>query len=351
MRVKGDTHQNEPHLKRFQHNGMFLLILVISCSTLFHVKTSFFACDTISGATTIVNEKAAGPYDVWEDDIMSNEEKEERQWPLSRDTTSRQSHVVNYKLESSKFIQIMSDCITDEYCHIHYLHTTKTGGTTVESHFSNLFGLNIISCCGEYITRGFQIHRRKMKCSKEIIAVQFNASDFMNIPIKTCLDVYANQSASSNATRKHHIVALATFREPIAKTLSQIHQKCNKNLIIRTEDHKAMCERCDYDQDQSEWNRLYVDETNSEYTSIYNDLILGTAGLAIPVLTIDSLDISSFFQWLKTSLPSEYASKLEDSAKIKNGEISGRCNFGFRSAMMKNLQPSLEVYRNLTSGW
>ena len=264
--------------------------------------------------------------------------------------TRRQRHVVNYLLESERFIEIISDCITDKFCHIHYLHTQKTGGTTIENNFRTILHLKekSKSCCWEKTIQRFA-GDRKERCMRPFNSYQVYASDFYKIMLKGCKKVLKKEMKKSHESRR--IVALASFREPYEKTLSQIHQYCNKNPKRRTKEFLAMCKRCDYNEDQAEWDREIVDVTNHEYISLHNDLILGTASIDIPVLTIDTLDISSFFDDLKENLPTKYASRLRDDDSFHNQERLKVCDFGFRSAMMRNLHPSLEAYRDLTLGW
>ena len=262
----------------------------------------------------------------------------------------RQRHVVNYLLEGEKFIDIITNCIIDRFCHIHYLHTQKTGGTTIENKFKKILNMKekLKSCCWEKTIKRYAEDRTE-RCMRPFNSYQVYASDFYKIMLKGCRKVYQKEMKKGNESRR--IVALASFREPYEKTLSQIHQYCNKNSKRRTKEFLAMCKRCDYNEDQAEWDREIVDVTNHEYLSLHDDLILGTAGIDIPVLTIDTLDISSFFDDLKENLPTKYASRLRDEDSFYNQERLKVCDFGFRSAMMKNLHPSLEAYRDLTLGW
>jgi hypothetical protein len=264
-------------------------------------------------------------------------------------------NVVNYMHHADTFVDVIFDCIMDENCHVQMIHTKKTGGNTIEDRIFEFFPdteYNTGTCCNE---NGLTPHFKEeitTDCNRPFSSYQLFGDLFANEVIPTCLKEYEKKNTDSAAagtttttSSPHRMVVLASFREPIFQSLSWIHQKCNKRFNARSKELQGMCQRCNFDEDQIQWE-TFVDGTNRLYDRLYQHVILGTAHLNFPVLIIDTVDITAFFNKLKTKLPDSVSSKLKEDT-VKNAEKLGLCDFGFHSRLMKRLYPSMEVYRQL----
>jgi hypothetical protein len=309
------------------------------------------------------------------------------------------NHGINYLLETDTFLATLSSCIQDDKCHIQYLHTEKTGGTTIEkSIFRSIFPNNKIhGCCGEKNMKQFR-NNSYDACMKPFNSHQVMGKDFQEI-VQTCLQIYHQHNHTKNDNYKvkdhgnddrgihkknstnttsgwvedntlHRMVILATFRDPIQRTLSAIHQICNKVFDKRSPRTQQACSQCSYEKDTEFWDN-HTTHTNQLYDSLYKDVILwqeeknkhvnptdngagvGVGIVDLKLLTLDNVDITPCFTKLVDWLSPPYSIRLreiQDKHQVKNPELLQRCDFGFHSVMMKHLAPSIAIYRNLTLG-
>ena len=155
-------------------------------------------------------------------------------------------------------------------------------------------------------------------------------------------------------------VILTSFREPIAKVMSGIHQICNKNIKNRGEKAQTACTTCDYGKHTSFWN-TFITRTVTAYEGISDVLQLSNTMENVQVLSIDTKDITVFFQQLSQQMmekkSSSSASSNDDDDRItddkepitiKNQEQKWNCNFRMPSEMIKSLDYAELIYRNLT---
>jgi len=240
-------------------------------------------------------------------------------------------------------VDTLSDCITDDRCHVHFLHIPKTGGRSVEGKFQLLHPSNAIdTCCGERVTRRFEANVAA-ECEKPFNSYEIDSDYFRDSLVPRCAKHY---SATGD-----RLVVMTAYRLPVQRAISSIHQLCNKASSTRTPEMQAQCDRCDYEADKKEWIK-FTRHTNTRYEYLYRDLIIGMADMDVPVLTVDTEDISPSFAKLANILPTKYAKRLTEGKKAPhNPEKTELCNIGVHSDFMRALAPANAVYRNLTRGW
>jgi len=297
-------------------------------------------------------------------------------------------HGINYLLETDTFLATLSNCIQDDKCHIQYLHTWKTGGTTIEkSLFASIFPNNEVhSCCREKTLKQFR-NDSHYACMKPFNSYQVMGKDFREI-VQTCLQIYhennhhtkndnykdkdhgnddhgiIHKKNSTNTTNGwmedntvHRMVILATFRDPIQQSLSAIHQMCNKFFHRRSPMAQQACRQCSYEKDTEFWENNTIG-FNEVYDSLYKDVILwqvennvhvnandngvGVGIVDLKLLTLGNVDITPCFTKLVDWLSPPYSTRLRENLQdnenqVKNPELLQMCDFGFHSAMMKHL--------------
>jgi hypothetical protein len=64
-------------------------------------------------------------------------------------------------------------------------------------------------------------------CSAKFTSYEIDAEIFLETVVPTCMKINTNRTSKSRG------VILSTFREPIQRTLSHIHQICNNKLDQR----------------------------------------------------------------------------------------------------------------------
>jgi hypothetical protein len=238
---------------------------------------------------------------------------------------------INFHLYPNKFVKELTDCFNDADCRIYYYHFEKSGGTDVENRMALIFPPRLQSCCGETQMQRFRDAPNEF-CKAKFSSYQVGSSDFLDEIVPTCI-------AKTGA----RAVVLVSFREPIQRTLSYIHQKCNKHFRVRSDSMKMACRRCSYEQDKVFWDDL-VQHANSQYLEL---LDVASAQISnTTVLSVDSMDLSALYRDLFAA--SGHATF--NMSVRSNPEKTTRCNFGFKSEMFRGLRLSAEVYRNM-SGW
>ena len=63
-------------------------------------------------------------------------------------------------------------------------------------------------------------------------ALKVKTAAFRDVILKECQKVFARTAQSSGARQR--MVVLVSYREPVAKTISYVHQVCNKNFRGRS---------------------------------------------------------------------------------------------------------------------
>lgn len=244
---------------------------------------------------------------------------------------------VFYHLQRQSFVRAFGDCLTDTECTIQYLHMFKTGGTFLETTMASMTRdwRATKSCCGNEVIEKF-LESPQPYCDASFASYQVAPNDFRDIVLKTC------QQTSSKKN-----VVLVTYREPVAWTVSFIHQLCNKNWHRRSERIRAMCKRCNYYDDPVAYDHLIGGRFLQVVKEILSDK--NFKGPPPDRLALDNADLSSFLMELQNYLPPEYTRRLSGAVK-NNVETTQLCDFKVPSKLIRALKPSLLLYRNLTLG-
>jgi hypothetical protein len=207
-------------------------------------------------------------------------------------------------------------------------------------------------CCDDKLMGNFLSSPDKF-CLASFQSYQVLPSKFPTI-LETCQRVYEKQNVTN-----HRMQLLVSIREPISRTLSFIHQQCNRNGRRRPKELLQACNRCNFDQDKDVWLG-FADRTNKEYEDIHSLMasrVIMDAdekeplkiNRSIPVLALDLDDLSPFFQELKGILPDTHNNRFHRKSTFNKEELD-RCNFHMSSEMIKALSKSTRSYRNLTLG-
>jgi predicted nucleic acid-binding Zn-ribbon protein len=277
---------------------------------------------------------------------------------------------VHYHWHPQQFTNIVKDCIFDDDCGILYHHVFKTGGTTMEKIFfkmlppsirdANFTAYELMRTDPKRIPQ-FSKHPRAYCVQAKFTSYQSSGEKFKEI-VKTCLDI--------SKTKRY--VTLSTYREPISRTISFIHQHCNKIFDKRSEKLQNACLRCRYNDknvtedesrdDKEVWDG-YTNQTNNAYDELLHfnkhlkeELIGNKKSRSVDVLMMDMEDLDKFFRGLDEVLVSSQPKLSKNKLRVpfkKEGEHSNKeklevCSFGMKSQMIKSLKPSLEAYRKLT---
>ncbi|OEU23471.1 hypothetical protein FRACYDRAFT_233641 [Fragilariopsis cylindrus CCMP1102] len=206
--------------------------------------------------------------------------------------TNNQDNQNTQNNQNELFINTFADCVLDPNCHLLYHHVGKTGGTTIEKIFYQLFPKIIKhSGSGGGGIRGKQFETIVLQCLDLISNVNNNnvntiADDDNNSSSSSNINLNLNNTDDNISTKntkhknksssvlvptkkqrqrqrqhQHRFLTFSTYREPIARTISDIHQLCNKNLNRRTKQLQEVCQRCTYDSSSA------VANANSTATS------------------------------------------------------------------------------------
>jgi hypothetical protein len=251
-----------------------------------------------------------------------------------------QQRLFNFRNDPYHFSEQIISCFRDNDCRIYYLHCGKTGGQDVEGRMFSLFPPRLQSFFfrdGKNL-KSFFLSKVRKYCAAKFTSYEMDANTFLETVVPTCMEINTKRTSKSRG------VILSTYREPIQRTLSYIHQVCNKNFDRRNKETRAVCKRCSYDLDSDYWDG-YAKATNEDYKG------LGSVGLSrisnTTVLTIDTNDLKLFYDMTNLVGNHTFFNGLSEHT---NQEKVGRCNFGMKSEMIRALRFSSEVYRNLTMG-
>ena len=263
---------------------------------------------------------------------------------------------INFYRDPDAFVSAFASCASNQGCRIYYHHVGKTGGTTVETRMFDLFPPGFkhgtSSCCGDKAMDRFR-ERTDDYCDAKFTSYQVEGGHFRDIVSECMSDRSEGEDSGAGGGRidgrppeRRSAIALTSFREPIQRTLSSIHQTCNKNKSRRREETRAACERCSYDieEDRAVWDGL-IKRTNLLYEGIalVSRMVIG----GVQVLTIDTVDVDNFFTRLRSALSPRWE---VSTSGVRNTESLSLCNFGMTSDIFRALTPSETIYRNLTLG-
>lgn len=145
---------------------------------------------------------------------------------------------------------------------------------------------------------------------------------------------------------------LISIREPVATTLSFIHQRCNKNWERRNAFIQEACMVCQYEEHRKVWDR-FADlitghmEGAWKVLRVLQDDARHAAGnvSALPVdrLQVAVMEPNDIDLFLNTWHPEMNFSKA-------NAEILNRCYFRMTKEYIDKLGPAAEWYRRFVSG-
>lgn len=253
---------------------------------------------------------------------------------------------LGFQLNPNRYVNSFYDCALDKKCKIFYHHVAKTGGTHIEQKFQDLFKSPKL-CSGCYATIMDRFRKRtELYCKLPFSSYQVNVTQFEQI-VQTCLTYDFVERA----------LLLTSYREPLTKTVSKIHQICNKNLDRRDNYTRYMCTtQCDkYDANRGFWDKFVNVTTRDLRESQYvtqnmvhhlNDNIIRNSKekkKSVEAFAIDTIDIDTFFAKL--------LDEEDDEVEIHyNTEKKSRCDFRVSSSMMKLHTEATLIYRNLTIG-
>jgi len=238
---------------------------------------------------------------------------------------------VNWIDRPDDFLAMFVSCIRDKHCHFYYWHLTKTGGTTITYNFKRVFPkiFKRNSCCGDIAVRNFK-KNVEAYCHSKFSSFEVPGED-MRMIVETCMKI--NPRSSS--------IFMFTFREPISRFISWINELCNKKKK-RSVEWQRVCERCTYAPDTKTTLQLKIEQANKQYlsASYFTEMNLKN----VQVLTLDTKDLSGFLE--TPSLQSDF----NVTSMLQNPEKKTKCDFGITSSIIRELAPSIGVYRNLTRG-
>jgi hypothetical protein len=191
-------------------------------------------------------------------------------------------------------------------------------------------------------------------CSKKLGVYEVRPEEYLQV-VQACQDFRENDSE----TRRHRYIGLISVREPIERSVSAIHQKCNVHsgkLLPKTHD---ICERCSYDNDTDKafYDKI-VNETNGVFTGMKEHL-LSDPNVDIPLYIIDNEQIDDFF-WkledlLNLNLRAHKDYHFNGTFHFPDGKSNVEksdklCDFGMPSVLMRHHRTSLDIYHWLWSG-
>jgi len=239
---------------------------------------------------------------------------------------------VNYNDRPDDFLEMFVNCVRKENCVFYFWHIAKTGGTTMNFNFENLFRLKIEknTCCMEgamwFFEKNVTAHCFSKSSSYEV------TGDQMRMIVETCTKL----RPSSNA------IVMFTYREPVARFVSKINHLCNKRYKTRSAYMQMACDRCAYEPDTKDFFQKLILQQNNLYLAAPHIAKMNFEN--VQVLLVDTMDLYRFLGTLSL-LPGFNAIKM-----IKNVAYTKRCDFGITSEIIKELSTSVKVYRNLSVG-
>ena len=264
---------------------------------------------------------------------------------------------INYHLQPDLFTSAITNCLLDEQCRIIYHHVGKSGGTTIEDTFFRMYPPELKSCCGGKILGKLanDDKAREKYCTAKFSSYQI-LGKYVEGLTKSCLSVITNatEDTQHDPGQGPRSIILTTYREPISRTLSSIHQLCNKQSDKRKNETIEACTECRYDFGTEVWDHV-VNMTNDHYEGVAE-----VAALRIPdvqVISLDMIDISPALDRLRERLKADADRMDRDGVpdvpmtRWRNPELKSVCSFAMTSEMIKSLGTAQAVYRNLTSGF
>ena len=204
-------------------------------------------------------------------------------------------------------------------------------------------------CCNENFMK--QKFQPATYCNKQMGVYEVKPKQFQYV-LQQC----------SKYQYQYRYLGLATIREPLQRTLSGIHQRCNVHSSRLDENTKRVCTKCQYDQDDPDTINIFgkvVNDTNNVYVGL-KDLLLNNSKLHIPLLVLDTIHITNFLNGLEGLVTDKLHSvgvlPKNQSFLFPQGTANAEkkkkiCDFGMHSLMMRQHGPSLDAYHWLWAGF
>lgn len=254
--------------------------------------------------------------------------------------TNRTQSAVRFMLEPERFLQTFVDCEVDKTCQLFYLHVPKSGGTSIEKALYQVFSQKAMSsCCGKPLLERFR-QKRDFYCQQKFSSWQLSHDEFLDI-------VHECTTKFHGTTTFDRSVLIVSFREPVATTLSSIHQTCNKNLDRRPPDVRQACAACTFESNTHVWlEHAYA--VNHHLEGIWRLLHYkeqeATAKRLpwgkIDLLVLEPNDIDDFLRRWKPN---------QDFPRV-NSASTAKCSFRLGKDLLHALKPAQNYYRELVAG-
>jgi len=238
---------------------------------------------------------------------------------------------VGYISDPNKFVKKFGDCARDWTCHFYFWHITKTGGTTLQRSFRKLFHQPAVkACCNDEVMGRF-FENPDFYCRLKFSSYEVFGDQFRSV-VETCMKLLPDSRA----------IIFFTYREPIARLISNINHLCNKQLWKRKEALLRFCRRCVYAPDTEVFLNHFIErEHNGKYMYIHNLTEMDVRN--VEVIFMDTMDINRCFEKLKLDLQPDFNLTL----LYNNIEKNTKCDFSVTSAIVRELAPSTMIYRNI----
>jgi len=247
-----------------------------------------------------------------------------------------------FAMDPTSFVDGLSDCIQDPNCHVLYHHVQKTGGTFLASTLYPLLNNNSYVdsfwCCHENYMKKF---RRKPEryCRLPLGVYEVWGDEFAEV-VETCQAYYDNINNNNNndSNNVQRAIVLQTVRDPVTRTVSWIHQQCNKNYE-RMEEYQAVCDRCDYYQDQVVWDE-FIDKQIHIYNLLSYELSHSSPS-TVPIYTMEDVMMDPMLSMLEQRL------RVQFPPGRPNTESKTHCDFHVPTAVFRKFDEARRVYRQL----
>lgn len=292
-----------------------------------------------------------------------------------------------YVNQPDRFVAEFARCARESTCKLLYWHVQKTGGTFFASRLYNVInrvktGYNSRDwCChDDFMKTQFRKDPQKY-CNMGLGVFEVRPGQYREV-VETCQRI----GGRGDKDRHREYMGLITVREPLQRTLSQIHQQCNVHSSHLKPKEQRICRRCRYDagvgEDQSFFDHI-VSSTNDIYRDMKDmvDVVPSSSSknmsshdhhhhyLNVPLLVLNSEDMTDFFESLETHVgkivPKKKVTTIDNqtiyedapyrlprgrpnaqnSTSSNTGESEKLCDFAMPGSMMHLHQPSLDVYR------
>lgn len=290
---------------------------------------------------------------------------------LPRNKTSAETPVLPptkdtlfYYHNPENFVKKFSDCLFEgDRCHVLYWHVQKTGGSYLASRLYPIFNLGKFYnsrawCCNDKFMKHEFWPNVTTYCSKQLGVYEVRAEEYLEV-IQACQGFREKEENNATETGRHRYIGLISVREPIQRSVSAIHQKCNVHSGKLDQNAHQICERCSYDEEGADkpFYEKIVNETNAVYSGMKNN-ILSDPNLDIPLYIIDNEHINDFFGKLEDDINLRAigaARHFNRTFHFPQGKSNSEnphklCDFGMPSELMRQHRASLQVYHWLWSG-